>query len=89
MRSPFRNSRTADRLARSVAAVVAVTVLAGCGSSDPELAGSDEPAVAVDAPDRVLTGFGFESNPDLTDYKVHEDVQITVIDHERSLDPGP
>ncbi|WP_133868232.1 DUF1996 domain-containing protein [Ilumatobacter fluminis] len=59
MRSPFRISRTADRPAPAVAAVAVVTavaVLAGCGSSDPELAGSDEPAVAVDAPDRVLTG---------------------------------
>jgi LPS export ABC transporter protein LptC len=37
--------------------------------------------VRLAKPDRVLTGIGFEANPDLTDYEVREDVTITFIDN--------
>ena len=36
--------------------------------------------VRLAKPDRVLTGIGFEANPDLTDYEVREDVTITFVD---------
>ncbi len=45
--------------------------------------------VRLSSPDRVLTGVGFESNPDLTDYKVHQDVQITVVEREDTVDDEP
>jgi LPS export ABC transporter protein LptC len=45
--------------------------------------------VRLSSPDRVLTGVGFEADPDLTDYKVYEDVQITIVDQERVIDDGP
>jgi LPS export ABC transporter protein LptC len=36
--------------------------------------------VRLAKPDRVLTGFGFQSKPDLSDYKVERDVRITIHD---------
>jgi len=39
-------------------------------------------------PRRVLTGTGFEADPDLTRYKVHEDVHIIAVGDEKSLDAG-
>jgi len=36
--------------------------------------------VRLAKPDRVLTGYGFQSKPDLSDYKVERDVRITIHD---------
>jgi len=36
--------------------------------------------VRLAKPDRVLTGYGFRSKPDLSDYKVERDVRITIHD---------
>jgi LPS export ABC transporter protein LptC len=35
--------------------------------------------VRLAKPDRILTGFEFEANPDLSDYEVHRDVSITIV----------
>jgi LPS export ABC transporter protein LptC len=42
--------------------------------------------VRLAKPDRILTGFEFEANPDLTDYEVHRDVSITIVN---GLDDRP
>jgi LPS export ABC transporter protein LptC len=36
--------------------------------------------VRLAKPDRVLTGYGFQSKPDLSDYKVEREVRITIHD---------
>lgn len=36
--------------------------------------------VRLAKPDRVLTGYEFEAKPDLSDYEVHKDVTITIVD---------
>jgi LPS export ABC transporter protein LptC len=43
--------------------------------------------VRIAKPDRILTGFGFRANPDLTNYEVLRDVRVTFIDRERSVAP--
>jgi LPS export ABC transporter protein LptC len=35
--------------------------------------------VRLAKPDRILTGFEFEANPDLSDYEVRRDVTITIV----------
>lgn len=43
--------------------------------------------VRIAKPDRILTGFGFRSNPELTNYEVQRDVHVTFIDRARSVAP--
>jgi LPS export ABC transporter protein LptC len=43
--------------------------------------------VRLSKPDRILTGFEFEAKPDLTDYEIRRDVNITIID--KSSDAAP
>lgn len=45
--------------------------------------------VRLAKPDRVLTGYGFEAKPDLSDYEVHKDVTITIIDRSGNSESGP
>jgi LPS export ABC transporter protein LptC len=35
--------------------------------------------VRLAKPDRILTGFEFEADPDLSDYEIHRDVTITIV----------
>jgi len=35
--------------------------------------------VRLSKPDRVVTGIGYEAKPDLTNYKIREDVKVTII----------
>ncbi len=43
--------------------------------------------VRIAKPDRILTGFGFRSNPELTNYEVQRDVHVTFIDRARTVAP--
>ena len=43
--------------------------------------------VRIAKPDRILTGFGFRANPDLTTYEVQRDVRVTFIDRDRTVAP--
>lgn len=45
--------------------------------------------VRLAKPDRVLTGYEFEAKPDLSDYEVHKDVTITIIDRGENFEAGP
>jgi LPS export ABC transporter protein LptC len=45
--------------------------------------------VRLAQPDRVLTGIGFRSNPDLSDYEVEKDVRISLIDRDGVIDDAP
>jgi len=45
--------------------------------------------VRLAKPDQILTGFGFRSRPDLSDYRVERDVQIIYIDRDGTLEEGP
>lgn len=44
--------------------------------------------VRLAKPDQVVTGREFESKPDLTDYEIRHDVNITLVDRDRLIDPG-
>ena len=45
--------------------------------------------VRLAKPDRVLTGFDFQSTPDLSDYEVREDVTITIVDDGENIKSAP
>jgi LPS export ABC transporter protein LptC len=45
-----------------------------------------EGPVRISKPDRILTGIGFRSKPDLSSYVIEEDVQVTLHDDLESLD---
>jgi LPS export ABC transporter protein LptC len=45
--------------------------------------------VRLAKPDQILTGVGFRSKPDLSDYRVERDVQITYLDRDGTLEEGP
>jgi LPS export ABC transporter protein LptC len=45
--------------------------------------------VRLAKPDRVLTGYEFEATPDLSDYEVHKDVTITIVDRDGNQNTGP
>jgi LPS export ABC transporter protein LptC len=42
--------------------------------------------VRISKPDRVLTGIGFKAKPDLTEYEVHRDVHIELVDRDGAVD---
>jgi LPS export ABC transporter protein LptC len=45
--------------------------------------------VRLAKPDRVMTGYEFEAKPDLSDYEVHKDVTITIVDRDGNPETGP
>ena len=45
--------------------------------------------VRLAKPDRVLTGYEFEAKPDLSDYEVHKDVTITIVDRDGNPETSP
>jgi len=44
--------------------------------------------VRLAKPDQVVTGREFDAKPDLTDYEIRHDVNITVVDRDRLLNAG-
>jgi len=44
--------------------------------------------VRLAKPDQVVTGLEFDAKPDLTDYEIRHDVNITLVDRDRLLDAG-
>ncbi len=42
--------------------------------------------VQINKPDRILTGVGFESKPDLSDYTLKEEVHVTLVDRDRVIE---
>jgi len=45
--------------------------------------------VRLSKTDRVITGYGFESSPDLSDYRLERDVHVSFIDRERDPNRDP